>query len=240
MAGDAVTLHIDGPDGARAVRISSPTRVLWPESGITKLELAEYLVARGAPVDVFVYGDARTFRSAMGPGTRENVGGQAHPAIRTLFGLIEPSQVGSDWVDELVRHELTHIVLDDVTGGLAAEGLVAIRGVITSAVGSLMWFSFALIAVALVVAGLAIVVERRDDISAIDARPGGARAWLRSHARDIGWVGIGVVAFVALWNVGGPDITLITAAVVGIILIAVSVLAGRDEPEAPEPARPGG
>jgi DNA ligase D len=47
MAGDAVTLHIDGPDGARAVRISSPTRVLWPDSGITKLELAEYLVAVG-------------------------------------------------------------------------------------------------------------------------------------------------------------------------------------------------
>jgi hypothetical protein len=68
---------------------------------------------RGEPVDVFVYGDARTFRSAMGPGTRENVGGQAHPAIRTLFGLIEPSQIGSDWVEELVRHELTHLVFDD-------------------------------------------------------------------------------------------------------------------------------
>jgi Peptidase MA superfamily len=68
---------------------------------------------RGAPVDVFVYGDPRTFRTAMGPGTRENVGGQAHPAIRTLFGLIEPSQVGSDWVEELVRHELTHLVFDD-------------------------------------------------------------------------------------------------------------------------------
>jgi hypothetical protein len=68
---------------------------------------------RGAPVDVFVYGDQRTFRSAMGPGTRENVGGQAHPAIRTLFGLIEPSQIGSDWVPELVRHELVHLVFDD-------------------------------------------------------------------------------------------------------------------------------
>jgi hypothetical protein len=71
---------------------------------------------RGAPVDVFVYGDARTFRTAMGPGTRENVGGQAHPAIRTLFGLIEPSQIGSDWVEELVRHELTHLVFDDTAG----------------------------------------------------------------------------------------------------------------------------
>ena len=48
MAGDAVTLNIPGPDGARDVRISSPTRVLWPELGITKLELAQYLVAVGA------------------------------------------------------------------------------------------------------------------------------------------------------------------------------------------------
>ena len=70
-------------------------------------------VEQGEPVDVFIYGDTATFRSAMGPGTRENVGGQAHPSIRTLFGLIQPSQIGSDWVEELVRHELTHLVFDD-------------------------------------------------------------------------------------------------------------------------------
>ena len=49
MAGDAVTLTVPGPDGDRAVRISSPTRVLWPELRVTKLELAEYLVAVGGP-----------------------------------------------------------------------------------------------------------------------------------------------------------------------------------------------
>lgn len=51
MAADAVTLTVPGPHGDRAVRISSPTRVLWPDAGITKLELAEYLVAVG---DAFV------------------------------------------------------------------------------------------------------------------------------------------------------------------------------------------
>ncbi|MGR2753596.1 non-homologous end-joining DNA ligase [Agromyces arachidis] len=56
MAGDAVILHIDGPHGERAVRISSPGRVLWPEPGITKLELAEYLVAVG-PAFVSANGD---------------------------------------------------------------------------------------------------------------------------------------------------------------------------------------
>jgi DNA ligase D len=50
-ASDAVTLTVPGPHGDRAVRVSSPSRVLWPEPGITKLALAEYLVAVG---DAFV------------------------------------------------------------------------------------------------------------------------------------------------------------------------------------------
>ncbi len=33
--------------GGREVRLSSPDRVLWPEPGITKQELAEYVVAVG-------------------------------------------------------------------------------------------------------------------------------------------------------------------------------------------------
>ncbi|MFC5789718.1 ATP-dependent DNA ligase [Agromyces tardus] len=49
MAGDAATISVPGPSGDREVRISSPSRVLWPELGITKLELAEYLVAVGDP-----------------------------------------------------------------------------------------------------------------------------------------------------------------------------------------------
>ncbi len=65
------------------------------------------------PVDFIIYSDPRSFREAMGPATRENVGGQAHPSIRTLFGLIEPRQIDSDWVEELVVHELTHLVFDE-------------------------------------------------------------------------------------------------------------------------------
>ena len=44
------------------------------------------------PVDFFIYGDQESFRSALGPGTRENVGGQAHADIRTLFALITPER----------------------------------------------------------------------------------------------------------------------------------------------------
>jgi bifunctional non-homologous end joining protein LigD len=45
--GDAVVLEVPGPDGDRKVRLSSPDRVMWPEPGITKRELAEYVIAVG-------------------------------------------------------------------------------------------------------------------------------------------------------------------------------------------------
>ena len=51
MASDAVMLPVPGPEGIREMRISSPSRLLWPERGITKLHLAEYIVAVG---DAFV------------------------------------------------------------------------------------------------------------------------------------------------------------------------------------------
>ncbi|WP_223695002.1 non-homologous end-joining DNA ligase [Leifsonia poae] len=51
MAGEAVVITVPGPHGDREVRLTSPGRVLWPELGITKLDLANYLVAVG---DAFV------------------------------------------------------------------------------------------------------------------------------------------------------------------------------------------
>jgi len=47
MASEAVVLPVAGPHGGREVRISSPGRVLWPDSGITKLDLARYIVDVG-------------------------------------------------------------------------------------------------------------------------------------------------------------------------------------------------
>ena len=49
MASTATVLEVPAPDGSREMRISSPERVLWPEVGITKLDLAEYLVAVAGP-----------------------------------------------------------------------------------------------------------------------------------------------------------------------------------------------
>ena len=47
MASEAVILPVDVPHGAREVRISSPGRILWPEPGISKLDLARYIVGVG-------------------------------------------------------------------------------------------------------------------------------------------------------------------------------------------------
>src|SRR5690606_41299 len=49
MASARITLTVPGPHGDREVGLSSPDRVLWPERGITKRELAEYLIAVAEP-----------------------------------------------------------------------------------------------------------------------------------------------------------------------------------------------
>ncbi len=49
MASERITMTIPGPHGEREVGLSSPNRVLWPELGITKHELAEYLLSVADP-----------------------------------------------------------------------------------------------------------------------------------------------------------------------------------------------
>ncbi|THJ67406.1 ATP-dependent DNA ligase [Arthrobacter echini] len=44
MAREAITLDVEGPHGTRRVRLSSPSRVVWPQVGLTKLDLARYVV----------------------------------------------------------------------------------------------------------------------------------------------------------------------------------------------------
>lgn len=73
-------------------------------------------VTENDPVDFFVYANETQFREALGPGTSENIGGRAVPSIRTLFALIRPAEIGSDWIDHVVPHELTHLVFDTASG----------------------------------------------------------------------------------------------------------------------------
>ncbi len=109
LAGDGVTLHWYAGGDAFAQRALG-----IGEDAIR--QAAELLgVQEVEPVDFFVYDSIEGLYGAMGPGTRENVGGQANSATRTLIGHVGPGDVASDWVDTLVTHELTHIVFADAT-----------------------------------------------------------------------------------------------------------------------------
>jgi len=83
------------------------------ESGISKS--AQFLgVTETQPIDFFVYADQQSFYDALGPGTRDNVGGEANTTTRTLFALVPPDQLS--YASTVVPHELTHVVFDDGTG----------------------------------------------------------------------------------------------------------------------------
>jgi hypothetical protein len=69
-------------------------------------------VTETEPIDFYVYADVDAFYDALGPGTRENVGGQANADIRTLFALITPDEIDDPWVGVVVPHELVHLVFD--------------------------------------------------------------------------------------------------------------------------------
>ena len=107
VKGDVVTVHWYAGDEAFA------NRALAIGDKAVK-DTADLLgVDDVAPVDFFIYGDTQSFRTALGPGTRENVGGQAHTDIRTLFAMIGPDQINDPWVAIVVPHELIHIVFDE-------------------------------------------------------------------------------------------------------------------------------
>lgn len=106
VSGDVVRVHWyegDAAFGERALRIGE----------VAVSETAALLgVTEDEPVDFFIYPDQAAFYDALGPGTRENVGGQANAGIRTLFALIAPSQIDDAWVSIVVPHELVHLVFD--------------------------------------------------------------------------------------------------------------------------------
>ena len=106
IEGDVVRVHwYDGDRafGERALRIG--------EREVE--ETAELLgVTETEPVDFFIYADRAAFYDALGPGTRENVGGQANAEIRTLFADIAPSAIDDPWVENVVPHELIHLIFD--------------------------------------------------------------------------------------------------------------------------------
>jgi hypothetical protein len=121
---DVDTLYSDERFEWQTVR-GDLVRVHWYEGdaafGRHALEIGEQAVKDTSkllgvtetdPIDFFVYADQGAFYDALGPGTRENVGGQANAEIRTLFALITPNEINDPWVDVVVPHELVHLVFD--------------------------------------------------------------------------------------------------------------------------------
>jgi hypothetical protein len=104
--GDIVRIHwYQGDDafGRRALAIA--------ERGVAKAEEL-FGVTETEPIDFFVYASQAPFYDALGPGTRENVGGQAQADIRTMFALITPGEIDDAWVANVLPHELTHLVFN--------------------------------------------------------------------------------------------------------------------------------
>ncbi len=106
VSGDIVRVH--WYEGSRAFG----ERALAIGEQAVRATTALLGVTEDEPVDFYVYADVEDFYDALGPGTQENVGGQANAEIRTLFALIEPGQIDAPWVASVVPHELVHLVFD--------------------------------------------------------------------------------------------------------------------------------
>lgn len=107
LEGDTVDVWTyDGDDAFAARALAVAEDALDAAAEVMGVEVAE-------PVDFIIYSNPRAFRQAMGPATRENIEGQAHLGIRTLFALVESGRTSSDRVAEVITHELAHLVFHD-------------------------------------------------------------------------------------------------------------------------------
>jgi hypothetical protein len=67
-----------------------------------------------APVDLFIYDTQQALLEAVSP-NRENIAGEAHSAIQTMFVNIPHNQGADAFAGEVVKHELTHLVFGHAT-----------------------------------------------------------------------------------------------------------------------------
>lgn len=113
MAKEETTLTVNSPHGPREVRLSSPSRVIWPELGLTKLDLAQYMI------DV---GDAFLAANGDRPVTLQRFGGDIDG---NQFFSKNPPKGAPDFVRSVMvtyPSARTHpqIVLDEVAAALWA------------------------------------------------------------------------------------------------------------------------
>lgn len=126
----------------------------------------------------------------------------------------------------------TRLILNAITSR-AQEGdaSVTVLAIIETSVDSLMWFTFAVMAIAAVVALAAILWERHKtgERVSMNTPPRTLGQWARDNALTLMYVALGVIAFFVIWNVGGPDVALLTAAGLGLVGVAYKLLSGDEE-----------
>ena len=104
VAGDVVRMHwYEGSAdfGRAALAIA--------EAGVEDA-VALLGVVQTEPIDFYLYADVEPFYDAIGPGSRENVGGVAYSDVRTMLAQIEPGGINQSWIRTVIPHELMHIV----------------------------------------------------------------------------------------------------------------------------------
>jgi hypothetical protein len=104
VSGDVVRMHWydgDASFGREALAIA--------EEGVEKAATLLGVDERD-PIDFYIYADVAPFYDALGPASRENVGGVAYSDVRTMLANIEPSGIDDSWIRTVIPHELMHIV----------------------------------------------------------------------------------------------------------------------------------
>jgi hypothetical protein len=109
------------------------------------------------------------------------------------------------------------------------EARVVVSSIIDAAVDSLLLWTFALILLAGIVAVAAIVYERRDQLQrpSMETPPRTLGRWVKRNATVILVLGLGLIAVLAVWSIGGPGIAMLTAAAIMLLFIGVKVLADQ-------------
>jgi DNA ligase D len=93
MASERVTLTVVDPDAEREVVLSSPDKVIWPDVGITKAELAEYFQVVSGP-----FLEANGDRPVSLERFRDGVGAASGPKAEGFFSK-NPPKGTPDYVD---------------------------------------------------------------------------------------------------------------------------------------------
>ena len=104
----------------------------------------------------------------------------------------------------LAARFLTRLLLEGVTRRQPElEARVLVSAIIDAAVDSLMWFTFVLMLVAVIVAVLAVVYERREELQrpSMETPPRTLGRWVKDHAMVILGVGLGLIAVAVLWSI---------------------------------------